>query len=132
MLYEHAFQNPEGTPRLLAEIERVAVRIGPVRLMEICGTHTMAIAKGGLRSLLPASVRLISGPGCPVCVTSAGDIDGILRLSSRHGLLLASYGDLLRSWRFPIRIKRLFSWEWDLKRRRRGQRRALWKRGRER
>lgn len=96
MLYEHAFQNPEGTPRLLAEIERLAERIGPVRLMEICGTHTMAIAKGGLRSLLPASVRLISGPGCPVCVTSAGDIDGILRLSSRHGLLLASYGDLLR------------------------------------
>ena len=75
MLYEHAFQNPEGTPRLLAEIERLAERIGPVRLMEICGTHTMAIAKGGLRSLLPASVRLISGPGCPVCVTSAGDID---------------------------------------------------------
>ena len=43
--------------------------------MEVCGTHTMAIARSGLRSMLPENVELISGPGCPVCVTSQGEID---------------------------------------------------------
>ncbi|MFR2563149.1 MAG: hypothetical protein ACLS8R_11030 [Anaeromassilibacillus sp.] len=68
----------------------------PIRLMEICGTHTMAIAKAGLRSLLPPSIQLLSGPGCPVCVTPAGAIDEILRLSGLPDVILASYGDLLR------------------------------------
>lgn len=68
----------------------------PVRLMEICGTHTMAIAKAGLKQLLPGEVRLISGPGCPVCVTPAGALDGVLALSMEPNVTIASYGDLLR------------------------------------
>ena len=64
--------------------------------MEICGTHTMAIAKAGLRAVLPGNLRLVSGPGCPVCVTPSGAIDEILRLSGEKGLMIASYGDLLR------------------------------------
>lgn len=68
----------------------------PVRLMEVCGTHTMAIARAGLRQLLPPTVRLISGPGCPVCVTPAGALDEVLRIARLPGVLVASYGDLLR------------------------------------
>ena len=67
----------------------------PLRLMEVCGTHTMAIAKSGLRSLLPAGIRLLSGPGCPVCVTANSDIDRIIALT-RTDALVTTFGDMLR------------------------------------
>jgi len=67
-----------------------------VTLMEVCGTHTMAIARLGLRQLLPDGVRLVSGPGCPVCVTPAGALDAVLEFSMTPGVTLATYGDLLR------------------------------------
>ena len=96
MRFDREFRHPQGVDRALAALREIVRETGPIRLMEICGTHTMAIAKSGLRSLLPEGLSLISGPGCPVCVTPAGAIDGILRLSEQHGVLLASYGDLLR------------------------------------
>ncbi len=65
-------------------------------LMEVCGTHTMAIAKAGLKPLLAPKVTLLSGPGCPVCVTPARDIDACLTLSARRDVILTSYGDMLR------------------------------------
>ncbi len=68
----------------------------PVKLMEVCGTHTMAIAKAGIKSLLPPQVELLSGPGCPVCVTPAEVIDQILELSVEPGIIITSYGDMLR------------------------------------
>ena len=67
-----------------------------IRLMEICGTHTHAIARAGLKQLLPADVRLLSGPGCPVCVTPPEAIDALAALSHRPGLILCTYGDMLR------------------------------------
>ena len=81
---------------ILREIRAMAEDLGQVQLMEICGTHTMAIAKAGLKSLLPQNIRLISGPGCPVCVTPAGAVDELLRISGIPGVIIASYGDLLR------------------------------------
>lgn len=68
----------------------------PMRLMEVCGTHTMAIARAGLKQLLPPEIKLVSGPGCPVCVTAAGAIDELLRISLLPNVTVASYGDLLR------------------------------------
>ena len=68
----------------------------PLRLMEVCGTHTMAIAKAGLRQLLPPHVKLISGPGCPVCVTPSGAMDAVLAFAGTPGVTLCTYGDLLR------------------------------------
>ena len=68
----------------------------PVKLMEVCGTHTMAIAKAGIKTLLPEGVELLSGPGCPVCVTPAEVIDQILELAMEPGVILTSYGDMLR------------------------------------
>lgn len=64
--------------------------------MEVCGIHTMAIAKSGIRSMLPENIQLISGPGCPVCVTPARAMDEILRLTERPDNILASYGDMIR------------------------------------
>ena len=79
------------------EIGRIVESIGrPVRIMEVCGTHTVALRSTGVRSLLPSCLALLSGPGCPVCVTPAGYIDNALRLVERHGARLATFGDLLK------------------------------------
>ena len=67
-----------------------------VRLMEVCGTHTMAIARAGIRRLLPEGVELLSGPGCPVCVTHQGVIDAFLDLAMEPGVTIATYGDMIR------------------------------------
>ena len=72
------------------------LRPAPVKLMEVCGTHTMAIARAGIKTLLPEGVELLSGPGCPVCVTPAELIDQILDLAMEPGVTVASYGDMLR------------------------------------
>ncbi len=67
-----------------------------IQVMEVCGTHTVAIFRTGIRSLLPANLRLVSGPGCPVCVTAQRHIDAALELAGRPGVMLATYGDMLR------------------------------------
>ena len=69
---------------------------GELRLMEVCGTHTMSIAKAGIKTMLPQEVKLLSGPGCPVCVTPPQVIDAVLELSMEPGVILTSYGDMLR------------------------------------
>ena len=96
MLYDSYFKKPKDVPLLLDKIRKYSDKTGPVRLMEICGTHTMAIARSGIRSVLPENVQLLSGPGCPVCVTPSNMIDMILGLSQSPGVLVTSYGDLLR------------------------------------
>jgi hydrogenase expression/formation protein HypD len=64
--------------------------------MEFCGGHTVAILKYGIRQLLPNTIHMFSGPGCPVCVTSSGDIDNIIMLSRQPGVILTTFGDLMR------------------------------------
>ena len=73
-----------------------ALPLGRVQLMEVCGTHTMSIARSGLKSVLPENVKLLSGPGCPVCVTPAEQIDAVLELAMEKDVILSSYGDMLR------------------------------------
>ncbi len=78
-------------------IEQIASWNGPsLTFMEVCGTHTMAAARFGLRSLLPKTIRLISGPGCPVCVTPVGYVDHALALGEHDGVIIATFGDLMR------------------------------------
>ncbi|MBN1126545.1 MAG: hydrogenase formation protein HypD [Sedimentisphaerales bacterium] len=67
-----------------------------VNIMEVCGTHTVAIFRSGIRSALPESVKLLSGPGCPVCVTDQGYIDTVMDLAAREDCLIATYGDMIR------------------------------------
>jgi len=67
-----------------------------ISLMEVCGGHTMAIQKFGIPSLLPENIKLLSGPGCPVCVTDIRFIDKAIALSHQQDVIIATYGDLIR------------------------------------
>jgi hydrogenase expression/formation protein HypD len=67
-----------------------------VRLMEFCGGHTVAIFKYGIRQALPPNIELVSGPGCPVCVTATSDIDKAIALAMIPGVIITSFGDMLR------------------------------------
>lgn len=68
----------------------------PVRLMEVCGTHTVAIFKHGIKGLLPEGLGLLSGPGCPVCVTSIRDIDKAIAIAMRDDVIFVTFGDMMR------------------------------------
>jgi hydrogenase expression/formation protein HypD len=64
--------------------------------MEVCGTHTVSIFRNGINTILPRNLKLLSGPGCPVCVTDQGYIDVVLRLAEKDDCLIATYGDMVR------------------------------------
>ena len=82
---------------LVESIAGLSQQLGrDVKFMEVCGTHTMAAFRSGLRQLLPGSVRLVSGPGCPVCVTDPGYIDAAIDLCGRSDVMIATFGDLVR------------------------------------
>lgn len=67
-----------------------------VNIMEVCGTHTVSIFRNGIRSAIPEKLKLLSGPGCPVCVTDQGYIDVTVELAKRDDCILATYGDMMR------------------------------------
>jgi hydrogenase expression/formation protein HypD len=67
-----------------------------VNLMEVCGTHTMVIFKQGLKGMLPKNINLLSGPGCPVCVTSQEDMDKAIDLAKNRNVIIMTFGDMLR------------------------------------
>ncbi len=79
---------------LLHKIEELATE--ETNLMEVCGTHTMAISSSGIRKMIPRTLRLLSGPGCPVCVTPAEDIDWIIEIARLPGVILATFGDMVK------------------------------------
>ena len=89
------FRDKETALKVSQSIKKEADTHKTYKIMEVCGTHTMAIARSGLKSMLPENVELISGPGCPVCVTSQGEIDLFFELLD-CGVSVASFGDLLR------------------------------------
>jgi hydrogenase expression/formation protein HypD len=96
MVLEHsrAFHDPAIARHLARRITRASRR--PIRLMEVCGTHTVSIFKSGIRSLLPETVSLLSGPGCPVCVTAQQEIDAFITLAREPDTIVATFGDLIR------------------------------------
>jgi hydrogenase expression/formation protein HypD len=97
MIELQQFRNKEIVKGLAARIrELTAGRTKPMTFMEICGTHTMSIYQYGLRSLLPPQVRLISGPGCPVCVTPIGYVDHAVAYARLPETIIATFGDMLR------------------------------------
>lgn len=69
---------------------------GRISIMEVCGTHTVSIFRSGIRTTLPKGLKLLSGPGCPVCVTDQGYIDTVLELARRDDCIIATYGDMIR------------------------------------
>ena len=78
-------------------IKELMLSIGrPIKLMEVCGTHTVAIFRHGIRDLLPKEIRLLSGPGCPVCVTSIRDVDTIIEIARHRDAIVTTFGDMMR------------------------------------
>ena len=83
--------------RAQAVIEDACEALGrQINVMEVCGTHTVSIFRHGVRSLLPKRFKLLSGPGCPVCVTDQGYMDQALALADREDVIIATYGDMIR------------------------------------
>jgi hydrogenase expression/formation protein HypD len=94
---EFKFRDPAKARALASRLETLCAEIGrdPISLMHVCGSHEQAIAKYGLRSILPKSLDLIMGPGCPVCVTDQPEVDEAVALA-RDGKIIATYGDMVR------------------------------------
>jgi len=90
------FANSALALKLVEHIRALARPDHPVRLMEFCGSHTAAILRYGIRQLLPPGIELLSGPGCPVCVTDQIDIDRALFLARVPGVIMATFGDMLK------------------------------------
>jgi len=96
MKYVDEFRNSDIARRLAAAIRTEAEPQREYRLMEFCGGHTHAIYRFGIQSLVPANVRFVHGPGCPVCVMPAGRIEAAIRLARTEDLILCTYADLMR------------------------------------
>jgi hydrogenase expression/formation protein HypD len=88
------YRQPELVKKLIERIHRHSTR--PTRLMEFCGGHTVSIFKNGLRQLLPETIEMLSGPGCPVCVTANADLDKAISLVHLPDVILTSFGDMIR------------------------------------
>jgi hydrogenase expression/formation protein HypD len=83
--------------KILIRIKDLMKSIGrPIKLMEVCGTHTVSIFKYGIRDIIPKDISLLSGPGCPVCVTAIKDVDIAIAISQMNGNILATFGDMMR------------------------------------
>jgi len=94
MKYIDEFRDKKIGGKILAEIKKL--KTGTVNLMEVCGTHTVAIFKSGIKKLLPENICLISGPGCPVCVTNQNDIDQMIALAQEKDVIITTFGDMLK------------------------------------
>ena len=94
MRYVQEFRDRAAAQGLALAIGRIASR--PVKLMEVCGTHTVSVFRHGIRGLLPPPVSMLSGPGCPVCVTTNADIDKAIALAQQPGVILATFGDMMK------------------------------------
>jgi hydrogenase expression/formation protein HypD len=101
MKYVEEFRDPTKAQGLLHDIETLGQQItqhrpGPVKIMEVCGGHTHSIFKYGLESLLPPTVELVHGPGCPVCIMPKGRLDDAIALAQHPGVILTTFGDVMR------------------------------------
>ena len=94
MKYIDEYRNKDLVMELVAKIRTASRK--PVRFMEVCGGHTMSVQKFGIPYLLPKTVKLLSGPGCPVCVSSRRFIDHAVALSRMPGSIITTFGDLIR------------------------------------
>ena len=92
--YMEEYRDAKISQRLAEKIRKISQR--KVRLMEVCGTHTVSIFRSGIRSILPDTISLLSGPGCPVCVTDQSEIDSFIELSHVDDVIVTTFGDLMR------------------------------------
>ena len=96
MRFVDEFRNPEIITRTAEELRRLADPARHYRFMEVCGGHTHAIYRFGLKDVLPRNIELIHGPGCPVCVLPMGRIDDGLSMARESNVVFAAFGDMMR------------------------------------
>jgi hydrogenase expression/formation protein HypD len=97
MKYVDEFREPQKAEALLHEIERLCQILGkPIKLMEVCGGHTHSIFKYGIEEVLPDTIELIHGPGCPVCVMPKGRLDDAIAISQNPNVIFTTFGDAMR------------------------------------
>jgi hydrogenase expression/formation protein HypD len=96
MKFVTEFRDPEAAKVLIAEIAELAADQPARKFMEACGGHTHAIYRHGIESLLPESIEMVHGPGCPVCVIPMGRIDDAISIASHDGVTMCCFGDLMR------------------------------------
>lgn len=96
MKFLDEFRAPDAAQGMIERIHRLAARCDDVTFMEVCGTHTMSIYRHGIRQLLPPNVRMLSGPGCPVCVTPNAFLDRAIALARLQHFVVATFGDMMR------------------------------------
>lgn len=95
--FQDEFSNSKITQMLAEKIRNTAKKIKKnIALMEVCGTHTVAIFKSGIKSILPDNIKLISGPGCPVCVTPNNYLDRAIALSRSEDIIVCTFGDMMK------------------------------------
>lgn len=94
MKYVKEFRDPVFVKNMIRKIAANSNK--EITIMEVCGTHTMSIFRSGIRNLLPQNIKLISGPGCPVCVTSQGYIDSVIELSNNEDIIITTFGDMMK------------------------------------
>jgi len=92
--YIDEYRNEKIAQSILKGIKAISKK--KVNLMEVCGTHTVAIFRNGIKNILPKNIKLISGPGCPVCVTPVSYIDHIIALSRKNNFIVTTFGDMIR------------------------------------
>ena len=92
--YVDEYRDADLAKKLIQRIQSVSKK--KLRLMEVCGTHTMSIFRHGIRSVLPDRITLLSGPGCPVCVTAQKDIDAFVAFARVEDVIVTTFGDLMR------------------------------------
>ena len=96
MKYVQEFRDPKLAEKLAAAIRAEADPAREYNFMEFCGGHTHAIFRYGVQDLMPANVHFVHGPGCPVCILPVRRLDDAIELADQHGVILCSYGDMLR------------------------------------
>ena len=94
MRYIDEYRNKELAQKILRKIKSISIK--KINLMEVCGTHTVAIFRNGIRKMVPSNINLISGPGCPVCVTPISYIDEIIALSREEDFIITTFGDMIK------------------------------------
>ncbi|MCP4021648.1 MAG: hydrogenase formation protein HypD [Desulfobacteraceae bacterium] len=92
--YVDEYRDASLAKQLISKINDVSEK--PLRLMEVCGTHTMSIFRHGIRTVLPGNITLLAGPGCPVCVTAQKDIDAFIQFARMDDVIVTTFGDLIK------------------------------------